>query len=132
MGEVHALLQQTMILRDHLDRAIAIQPSVAAASIPAPRATQTSSSSSSSIENQILNDNEPLTREEMARLFLFTARAWKVKMVSDRQRGFIKDVIVRREGYLRVILNFNDISTILGALVAVGGSDEEASDSDDK
>ena len=139
MLEVHALLNQTMTLKAHLDRAIAIQPTIQAASeavakaslpgsVAAAEASLPSAQSKPSLsvlEKQVLGDHGPLTREEISKLLLITCRAWKSKMLSDRQRHFIKQVIVRQEGYLRVILSLGSIQQTLEALLAVSGSDDE-------
>jgi len=141
MAEVSALLQQTVTLKGHLDRALAI-PAVAEAaanrSTPKPPSSQQrqqqqqpplppqqQSQTSSSLASQVLNDSVPLSRDEIAKLLLLTSRAWKMKMVTDKQRHFIKTVIVRQEGYLRVILSLSSIKTIMSALAAVGGSDDD-------
>ena len=146
MLEVHALLKQTMTLKAHLDRAIAIQPTIQAASDAVAKASLPGSAAAvgaswpnaqprpslSTLENQVLRDQGPLTREEISKLLLITCRAWKSKMLSDKQRHFIKQVIVRREGYLRVVLTLGSIGQTLEALLAVGGSDDEEDDEDEQ
>jgi len=157
MAEVSVLLQQTVTLKGHLDRALAI-PAVAEAAAnrstlkppspqqqqqqrqqqqslppsppqqPQQQQQQQQSQTSSSLASQVLNDSVPLSRDEIAKLLLLTSRAWKMKMVTDKQRHFIKTVIVRQEGYLRVILSLSSIKTIMSALAAVGGSDDDEDD----
>ena len=156
MREVIALLSQTQALCGHLDKAIALQPHVQAASSAAnaassssasrlsaapqatPKILTTASSTSAtssrtrSLENQLLHDNVPLSREEIAKLLLITAKAWKLELLTNKQRDFIKMVIVKQEGYLRVILSFEGTQQIFQALRAVGGADEEDDDAEDE
>ena len=124
MQEVHNLLKQTQTLKLHLDRAIQISPSIAAAAKPSPP-------TASFLEKQVLHDKVPLNRDEIAKLLLLTSRAWKSRLLSDKQRHFVKQVIVRREGYLRVILSFGSIQATMEALAAVGGPDNEENYQDD-
>lgn len=139
MREVNALLLQTQALRGHLDKAIALQPQVAAASSsirPSPTAPATlpapAPRGAASLENQVLHDNVPLSREEIAKLLMITAKAWKLRLLSDKQRSFIKMIICKQEGYLRVVLSFEGNQRIFQALQAVGGDDSDDSDDDDK
>ena len=146
MDEVKTLLTQTTTLRQHLERAIAIQPKIkpttptapAAAAAPsvaqraAAPAPAPSDPPSATMEQMMMLDRVPLEQEEIAKLLLLTSRAWKANRLTDRQRNFIKGVIVRREGYLRVVLSFGSIEATFGALAAVGGSDDDDDDSEDE
>jgi hypothetical protein len=72
------------------------------------------------------NENEPLlNREEVGKLLLLTSKALELKIISDEQKGFIKDQICMRAGILRVILKYEDLSVVMGALAMIPGAKVE-------
>jgi len=62
-------------------------------------------------------DEEELSREEIAKLLLLTSKAFRGQQITAEQRGFIKDKVVKREGYLRKILQQEELGTVVNALV---------------
>ena len=70
-------------------------------------------------------DQQPLTRDEIAKLLLVTTRAASFGHLTDTQKGLIKDDIVRRRPYLRHIIHHNEnIPAVMHALRALAESME--------
>ena len=72
-----------------------------------------------------------LRREEIGKLLLLVARAYQTKHIDSNQRALIKGHICRKAGYLRVILEQTDMSVVMGALSAIGRSDDEDEEEDE-
>ncbi len=71
------------------------------------------------------SDQQPLTRDEIAKLLLVTTRAASFGHLTDAQKGLIKDDIVRRRPYLRHIIHHNEnIPAVMHALKALAESME--------
>ncbi len=66
-------------------------------------------------------DDSVLQREEIAKLLLLTIKSYELNRISVKQKGHIKDQVCRRLGYLRLVLQQEDIGLIIEALTAVGG-----------
>jgi hypothetical protein len=62
-------------------------------------------------------DEEELGREEIAKLLLLTSKAFRAGQISTEQRAFIKDKVIAREGYMRKILQQQELGTVVNALV---------------
>eukprot|EP01006_Ploeotia_vitrea_P033362 TRINITY_DN65471_c1_g1_i1.p1 TRINITY_DN65471_c1_g1~~TRINITY_DN65471_c1_g1_i1.p1 ORF type:complete len:180 (+),score=3.66 TRINITY_DN65471_c1_g1_i1:42-581(+) len=54
-------------------------------------------------------DELELNREEIVKLFLLTSKAYKNKQIDEKQKGFIKDRIIHRDGYLRKIMQQEEL-----------------------
>jgi hypothetical protein len=137
--EVKGLLEQTKGLKGHIDRAISIRETMGfsdqqEASQPdqvtpesSPRYTSANSNNGDDDDSEPLSNDEikmymekqssaELRREEISVLLMLVATAYKAQLLTQDQRGFLKNQIVRRLGVLRVILQLNDIPSQIEAL----------------
>lgn len=143
--EVKGLLEQTKGLKGHIDRAISIRETMgfsdqqeASTDQVTPDAVDaapryTSSGNNNNNDNDDDDGSEPLSkdeikmymekqssaelkREEISVLLMLVATAYKAQLLTQAQRGFLKNQIVRRLGVLRVILQLNDIPSQIEAL----------------
>lgn len=66
------------------------------------------------------NLNSPaLTRDDLGKLFLLTAKAYSIKAISLEQRNKIKGEIILQKGYLRdLFLKESDIAEVLATMKA--------------
>lgn len=65
---------------------------------------------------------EPLRREEIGKLLLLVSKAFETQQISRDQKSKIKNQICNRAGYLRLILEQEDMRIIMAALVTIGDS----------
>ena len=64
-----------------------------------------------------LSDAPALTRDELGKLFLLTAKAYSIKAISLEQRNKIKGEIIMQKGYLRdLLLKSTDIAAVLSTM----------------
>lgn len=104
LGDVSDLLSQTRVLHGHISK----QTNKYSASVP--------TGSTQSIPD--VGDN-PLRRDEIAKLLLLVARAYSIKQISLPQRSFLKSEIVNRKGYLRDVVQQEDIGKVLEMLAEI-------------
>lgn len=102
LADVTELLDQTRVLQGHIAKQISSNVSNAFSS--------TSSDDSSESE---------LKRDEIAKLLLLVSRAFGIQQISLEQRGFLKNEIVNRKGYLRSVVQQEDIGKVLAMLAAI-------------
>lgn len=78
---------------------------------------------SQTLPDQSIEDSEEtidlLGREEIAKLLLVVSRAFSIQRISAEQRSFIKDEICRKKGYLRAVLEADDIFTVMNTLASI-------------
>ena len=108
LGDVNVLLTQTKILQDHISRQIKAQQS-----------SKTISVSNSGDDGNNSNAEADLKRDEIAKLLLLVSRAFGIKQITPEQRNFLKSEIVNRKGYLRKVVQQEDIGQVLAMLSAI-------------
>ena len=109
LGDVNVLLTQTKILQEHISRQIKSQQSSKSISI----------SSNDFGNNNRNSEEEDLKRDEIAKLLLLVSRAFGIKQISPEQRNFLKTEIVSKKGYLRKVVQQEDIGQVLAMLSAI-------------
>lgn len=62
-------------------------------------------------------EEEALERSEIAKLLLLTSKAFRTGQITPQQRAAIKDKVINRDGYLRKILQQEELGTVVNALV---------------
>jgi hypothetical protein len=103
LADVTELLSQTRVLQGHISKQVTANISNAPASTPADETS----------------DEPELKRDEIAKLLLLVSRAFGISQISVEQRGFLKNEIVNRKGYLRAVVQQEDIGKVLGMLAAI-------------
>ena len=61
-----------------------------------------------------------LRRDEIGKLLLLVAKAFQTQQITREQRSRIKEQICNRAGYLRMVLEQQDMRVVIAALVAIG------------
>jgi hypothetical protein len=87
--------------------------------------TSSNSSSSASASSSFTSTStsqpsqEPLTRQEIAKLLLLVSKAYQMNVLTSKQRSNLKNQIIMRSAYLRLIVQNSDIRIIMGALAVI-------------
>jgi len=102
LADVSELLSQTRVLQGHISKQISANVQNAPSSTPMDD-----------------SDEPELRRDEIAKLLLLVSRAFGIQQISVEQRGFLKNEIVNRKGYLRTVVQQEDIGKVLGMLSAI-------------
>ena len=123
--EIRSLLDQTRGLKLHIDKAIGMQAGAGGGAAPEEAAEEPVGESDSQVREFVNSQGEqPLARQEIAKLLLLISRAHKSGVLSQKQKDFLKTQVVARVGMLRVILQLNGIEMIMSALKAISGDAE--------
>lgn len=124
--EIRSLLDQTRGLKLHIDKAIGMQAGAGGGAAPEEAAEEEPVGESDSQVREFVNSQgeQPLSRQEIAKLLLLISRAHKSGVLSQKQKDFLKTQVVARVGMLRVILQLNGIEMIMSALKAISGDAE--------
>jgi hypothetical protein len=137
--EIMGLLGHSTTLLEHIGRAIIMQESmgrgagVASGADEEPeeedkaaeagRGDDSANAQDDDVAKTVqVNEDEPLNRDEIARLLICVAKALSLQIITQAQRGFLKDQIIARHGMLRVILQFPTLDGIMMALQTVSSS----------
>lgn len=105
------LLKHTKILKGHIDNTIRSGEA---------RDGVSDTGSEGSVSDSPMNVQDPLKRDEIGKLLLLVSKAYQTRQITKQQRGVIKNRICRRSGYLRMILEQDDMNVVIAALAAVG------------
>ena len=103
------------------------QPPTAAAAAAAQSSSRASPSKTDQPDSKkaalLENARIPLNREEIAKLLLYTAKAYQLKRINGAQKNRIKDLICQRAGYVRIVLQQTDLNVLFEALSIIGGDE---------
>jgi len=129
--EIFGLLGQSKTLLSHIEKAITIQKTLGGGVEEQGAGSQQQEDEEEEKEEDggidvarvvSMNEDAPLTREEIGQLLILVSRALSLNIISQAQRGFLKNQIIGQHGMLRVILQFPTVDQIMGALKTISSS----------
>ena len=122
VGDIDQLLSQTRVLHGHISKQIHAMHRM---DIETDRDGDRNgggdrhgddTGSGSNSEDGGEYEEDPLNREEIAKLLLLTSKAYQAKHIDKEQKGHLKDEIVRRRSYLRKVVEQEDFGNVLTTL----------------